>query len=241
MSPRLFVETDLAGGLLIEASRDQANYLRNVLRLSEGAELHLFNGRHGQWLGRLEKADRKTCIIGVLEQSIRQTPAPDIHYIFAPLKKARLDYMAQKAVEMGAGLLQPVLTQFTAARRIKLDRLRANAIEAAEQCNLLSIPKIEPLAKLETVLRDWNFDRSLIYCDEAAQASDPVSSLQSLKGNPLAVLIGPEGGFSQQERDMLRSLDFVTPISLGPRILRADTAAVAALALAGAIAGDWQG
>ncbi|PLX44230.1 MAG: 16S rRNA (uracil(1498)-N(3))-methyltransferase [Hyphomicrobiales bacterium] len=240
MTPRLFMEGDLVPGRLIEATREQGNYLRNVLRLGVGAEALLFNGRDGEWRARLERADRKACLIGVLEQTRPQTPAPDMHYLFAPLKKARIDYMAQKATEMGAGLLQPVLTRFTAARRVKPERLRANAIEAAEQCHLLSVPEVAPLAKLETVLEGWEADRALIYCDEAAPITDPVAALAPLKQRPLAVLIGPEGGFSDEERAWLRGLDFVTPISLGPRIMRADTAAVAALALAGAIAGDWQ-
>lgn len=239
MAPRLFTGMDLAEGVLIEASREQANYLRNVLRMGPGAELKLFNGRDGEWLVRLERADRKACLMGALQQTRRQTAPPDMHYLFAPLKKARIDYMAQKATEMGAGLMRPVLTRFTAARRIKLDRLRANAVEAAEQCNLLCVPQIDPLEKLETVLRGWDADRALIYCDEAAPIQDPITALTPLKGRPLAVLIGPEGGFSDDERQMLRGLSYVTPISLGPRIMRADTAAVAALTLAGAVAGDW--
>jgi len=168
---------------------------------------------------------------------------PDIDYLFAPLKTARLDYLAQKATEMGAAHLRPVLTEYTQNRRLKQERLVANTIEAAEQCNLVAVPKVSEPQKLDRVLDDWSVGetqtRQLIFCDEAVASSSPLETLKQFNGKPVALLIGPEGGFSDRERARLLALDFVTPISLGPRILRADTAAVAALAILQASIGDW--
>jgi 16S rRNA (uracil1498-N3)-methyltransferase len=169
-----------------------------------------------------------------------QTAAPDLHYLFAPLKQARLDYMVQKAVEMGVGRLRPVLTQHTQVSRVNLERMEANAIEAAEQCGILSIPAIEPPVKLSEALENWDASRRLIFCDEGASLSDPAQALMKADPGPAALLIGPEGGFSPAERAKLLALPFVTQLSLGPRILRADTAAVAALALMQTFIGDWR-
>ena len=176
----------------------------------------------------------------VSERLQAQPPKPTLQYLFAPLKQARLDYMVQKAVEMGVGKLTPVITEFTQVRTVNLNRMRANAVEAAEQCGILNIPDIDELQKLETVLANWaESHRQIIFCDESTNTTNPVDTLQSLNVEELAILIGPEGGFSPRERDLLASLPQVTPIGLGPRILRADTAAVAALAVVQALKGDW--
>ena len=169
-----------------------------------------------------------------------QTPLPDLHYLFAPLKHARLDYMVQKAVEMGAGRLSPVLTEFTQVGRVNLDRMRANVIEAAEQCGVLALPEIDPPKKLAAALADWDAERRLIFCDEAAPTANPADALKDLPRGPAALLIGPEGGFSERERADLLARPYVTALSLGPRILRADTAAVAAMALVQSFIGDWR-
>jgi 16S rRNA (uracil1498-N3)-methyltransferase len=179
-------------------------------------------------------------LLAIVERVREQTPHPDLHYLFAPLKHARLDYMVQKAVEMGAGKLCPVITQFTQVHRVNLDRMRANAIEAAEQCGILAIPECEAPGKLAEVLAEWDAARRLIFCDESADIANPSQALAKLTSGPTALLIGPEGGFSEEERADLLKRPYVTPLSLGPRILRADTAAVAALALVQSFIGDWR-
>jgi len=239
-SQRLYVRADLHLGAEIEAEHGQANYLLNVLRLQAGDTILLFNGRDGEWRARIAPAGRKGCALAVEEQSRPQTAAPDLHYLFAPLKHARLDYMVQKAVEMGASRLRPVLTRRTQASRVNLERMRANAIEAAEQCGILALPEIEAPAKLADVLAAWNPARRLIFCDEAAPVQNPAEALAAIAPGPAALLVGPEGGFSPDERDALLDRTYVTALSLGPRILRADTAAVAALALVQAFIGDWR-
>ena len=240
-APRLYVEPDLGGGASLPLDKPQQNYLCNVLRLKQGEAVLVFNGRHGEWRARLvEGAGRKTMALVVDEQVRAQTPAPDLHYLFAPLKHARLDYMAQKAVEMGAGVLHPVITRRCQVARVNADRLAANAIEAAEQCGILSLPRIEAPTRLEAVLAGWDDTRALVFCDEDAEARDPAAALRTLpRGSALAVLVGPEGGFDPSEREALLALPKVVRLSLGPRILRADTAAVAALALVQALSGDW--
>ncbi|MBA3519112.1 MAG: 16S rRNA (uracil(1498)-N(3))-methyltransferase [Rhizobiales bacterium] len=239
-SQRLFVRADLHAGAEIEAERGHANYLVNVLRLKTGDAVRLFNGRDGEWRARIGEASRKRCVLALEEQTQPQTAAPDLHYLFAPLKHARLDYMVQKAVEMGAGRLRPVITRHTQVSRVNLERMEANAIEAAEQCGILALPTIDEPAALLEVIAGWDPARHLIFCDESAPVSNPAKALRELSRGPAAVLIGPEGGFSADERDTLRRLPYVTALSLGPRILRADTAAVAALALAQAFIGDWR-
>lgn len=242
---RLFVRHMLAEGASVEADRSQANYLLNVLRMKDGDELLVFNGKDGEWRAAIRATGRKACNLDLIEQVRAQTNAIDLRYLFAPLKHARLDYMVQKAVEMGAGSLQPVMTQFTQASRVNLERMEANVIEAAEQCGVLTIPDIREPVKLTELLRSWDkteAGRRLLFCDEGEETQNPLPALNRLsdfKGTPLALLIGPEGGFSPEERELLRSSDFVTPIPLGPRILRADTAAVAALAVVQATLGDW--
>lgn len=238
-SVRLFVEMPLAAGTGVECTPAQANYLGNVMRLAVGDRLLVFNGRDGEWLARLAMAKKGRCVLAAEEQTRAQNGGPDIHYLFAPLKKARLDYMVQKAAELGVSLLQPVITRRTVAERIKSERMRANAIEAAEQCGILRLPEVCEPEKLGSVLKDWPEGRVLIVADEAAPIASPLEVLGGLPKGPAALLIGPEGGFDPTERETLRALPFVHAISLGPRIMRADTAAVAALALINAVLGDW--
>jgi 16S rRNA (uracil1498-N3)-methyltransferase len=237
---RLFVSAPLSRGALIEADRNQANYLLNVLRLKSDDTILLFNGRDGEWRVRIAGAGRKGCRLAVEEQVRTQPQAPDLHYLFAPLKHARLDYMVQKAVEMGVGRLSPVVTRHTQVARVNLERMRANAIEAAEQCGILAIPEIDEPRRLSQVLAQWDPARRLFFCDEAAPSGSPVDVLTKAPRGPAALLIGPEGGFSPEERDELLGKPYVAALSLGPRILRADTAAVAALALFQAFIGDWR-
>lgn len=239
---RLFVDTDLAAGAQIELAREQANYLLNVLRLGAGDELIVFNGRDGEWRAAIAPGGRKQASLIVGAQERPQGLRGDIDYLFAPLKHARLDYMVQKATEMGAARLRPVFTRRSQAARINLERMRSNAIEAAEQCGILAVPEICEPVKLEQILAHWPQDRLLVFCDEDEAVSDPVAVLRAKAldaGAPAAVLIGPEGGFDDQERALIRAVPQAVAISLGPRILRADTAAVAALTAVQIALGDW--
>ncbi|MEO9339520.1 16S rRNA (uracil(1498)-N(3))-methyltransferase [Mesorhizobium sp. SB112] len=236
---RLFVPQDLQTGAGFNASPEHSHYLGNVLRLTEGAEILLFNGRDGEFSASIEARTRKAVVLRVGEQTRPQPPHPDLIYCFAPLKQGRLDYLVQKAVEMGAGVLQPVATQHTQNAKTSIDRLTANAVEAAEQCGILAIPQVRETVKFESLIGGWEQDRRLIFCDESAETNNPMASLSAITERKLGVLIGPEGGFSDDERKQLRALPFVTAIPLGPRILRADTAAVAALAVIQATIGDW--
>lgn len=238
---RLHVEPELFAGARVPLSREQGNYLLNVLRLGPDGPIRIFNGRDGEWMAVVAILGRRETALNVTRQLRPQTGGPDIHYLFAPLKRSRLDYMVQKAVEMGAARLQPVLTRYTIAERINLDRMRANVIEAAEQCGVLRVPEVAAPLQLERLLEGFDPARRLIFCDEAAPIRDPVAALRAVPHGPLAVLIGPEGGFSDAERESLLRLSSVTRLSLGPRIMRADTAAVAALALVNAVLGDWRG
>lgn len=236
---RLFLEGPLAAGSRTPLGREQANYLLNVLRLATGDAILVFNGRDGEWLAQIEAEGRKAGTLCALRQVRPQPTAPDLHYLFAPLKHARLDYLAQKAVEMGAGVIQPVLTRRTQISKLNLDRLRANAIEAAEQCGILTLPEIRGETPLASALGGLDPDRLLVFCDEDAEQGRPLAALQSAKPGPVAVLIGPEGGFDAAERTLILQRPGTLRLSLGPRILRADTAAVAALALVQAALGDW--
>jgi len=242
---RLYVNAPLRECAEIQLDPVQTNYVRNVLRLSEGALLLVFNGRDGEWQTVIGPSHRKYVMLIVQAMSRPQEPSSDLFYLFAPLKHARQDYLVEKAVEMGAGLLRPVLTRRTQTARINAERMRVHAIEAAEQCGILTIPDIAPAIKLEVLLDDWEKDRLLVFCDEDAPLADPLAALRSCANpglrRPLAVLVGPEGGFDAQEREALLGLPSVLRLPLGPRILRADTAAVAALALVQATLGDWRG
>ncbi len=237
---RLFVKSKLAPGGEVELDSGQAHYLGNVLRLREGEDILLFNGMDGEWCASLAALGKKKARAVVSHQTRPQGEGPDLHYLFAPLKRVRLDYMAQKATELGASVLRPVLTRRTVAERVKIDRLLANAVEAAEQCGILRVPEIAPPEPLLKVLAAWEEDRALIFADEAAPSASPLEALGALKPGPVAVLVGPEGGFDPEERALLLAKPFVHPISLGPRVMRADTAAVAALALVNAALGDWR-
>lgn len=237
---RLFVPNDLTAGVEFEADKGQSHYIAHVLRMHEGAELLVFNGRDGEWSARIAAIGKKAVRLAAVERTRQQPPAPDLVYAFAPLKAGRLDYLVQKAVEMGAGVLQPVLTQHTQVAKPPVEKLEANAIEAAEQCGVLAVPPVRQPLKLEQFLAGWEKDRRLIFCDEDAATNNPLPTLKLIEESKLGLLVGPEGGFSDEERRMLHALPFVTAIPLGPRILRADTAAVAALALVQATLGDWR-
>ena len=240
-SPRLYVDAPLAAGASVALEQGQAHYLTHVLRLKAGQGVLLFNGRDGEWHASLAAAGKRTVTLDVADQTRPQTAPADLHYLFAPLKSARLDYMVQKAVEMGVSRLQPVLTQHGQVTRINLERMRANAIEAAEQCGILSLPEVAEPAALLRLVGQWQPGRWLVFCDEDAAAADPLAALQTVpRPAPLAVLIGPEGGFAPDERAALLKLPQVARLSLGPRILRADTAAVAALAVVQTVLGDWR-
>lgn len=238
-SPRLFVPDRLGQGRSVPLSQPQAHYLASVMRLKAGDEVRLFNGDDGEWSCTIDNATRKRAEVTCTEKFADAEPLADIDYLFAPLKAARLDYMAQKATEMGARRLRPVFTERTVPSRVNMDRLRANVIEAAEQCNMVAVPQVLEPEKLDKILAGWQPERRLIYCDESAGQASAIAQLADIPRGPLAVLIGPEGGFSPREQAQLRALDFVVPISLGPRIMRADTAAVAALAIVQSVLGDY--
>jgi 16S rRNA (uracil1498-N3)-methyltransferase len=238
--PRLFVDTALAPQATVTLARAQSNYLGNVLRLSAGETILVFNGRDGEWQASIAGSKRPDSL-KIVARTRPQDRLPDLAYVFAPLKHARLDYMVQKAVEMGTSSLQPVLTRFTQVSRVNGERMRANAIEAAEQCGILSIAEVAEPVSLDRYLNGRNGRRLLVFCDEAADVTNP---LQALGGEPSAadgidILIGPEGGFAEEERSLLLRQPRILRLSLGPRILRADTAGVAALALVQAALGDW--
>ena len=238
-SPRLFVDAPLFQGASVALDRDQANYLGNVLRLSSGAEILAFNGRDGEWRAAITGRKRPESLT-VLQRTRGQDSLPDVTYVFALLKHARLDYIVQKAVEMGASKLQPITTRHTQLSRLNLERVSANVIEAAEQCGILNICDVEEVLPLPNALAARSPDRVLIFCDEDADVVDPIEAMRHIaRGTPLAVLVGPEGGFAEEERALLLRQPNIVRLALGPRILRADTAAVAALALVQAVLGDW--
>jgi len=241
-APRLFVDASLGRGETVPLDRGQANYLLNVLRLKPGGSVLVFNGRDGEWRATVAAEGRRDARLCLEEPTRPQTARPDLHLLFAPLKHARLDYMVQKAVEMGAGLLQPVITRRTQAARVNEERMRANAVEAAEQCGILAVPEICPPADLGRAVAGLEPDRLLVFCDENAPSAGPVDALAPYRNRPakLAVAVGPEGGFTDEERALVAAHETTVRVSLGPRILRADTAAVAALALVQATLGDWR-
>ena len=240
---RLYVEHPLGAGQslpqTVPLNRDQAHYLFGVMRLGVGGHVALFNGRDGEWLAQVAEAGKRNGVLTVVEQSAPLQMPPDLWLLFAPIKKARTDFIVEKAAEMGAARIVPVQTDFTNSDRIRQDRLQAHAVEAAEQCGGTFVPEVSNLQKLDRVLADWPEDRHLMFCDETlAGSATPLTN--AVPNTPWAILIGPEGGFSDKERSRLNALPFTHPISLGPRILRADTAAVAAMALWQQSLGDWQ-
>ncbi len=232
----------LSPGESIALERNQSNYLGNVLRLSAGEQVLVFNGRDGEWQARIAGRKRPDSL-EILTRTRSQDRLPDIAYVFAPLKHARLDYMVQKAVEMGAAQLQPVLTRFTQVSRVNGERMRANVIEAAEQCGILSLATVAEPVPLDRFVSQRQPQRLLVFCDEAAEISSPLQALQHglSAADGIDILIGPEGGFAEEERALLLRQTRTLRLCLGPRILRADTAGVAALALVQAALGDWAG
>ena len=241
-SPRLFVDAALASGETVALERNQSNYLGNVLRLATGDTILAFNGRDGEWRAAIAGRKRPDSLV-IASQTRQQDRLPDIAYVCAPLKHARLDYMVQKAVEMGASALRPVVTRFTQVSRVNSERMRANVIEAAEQCGILSLAEVADPVPLDRYLSQRDGQRLLVFCDEAADIANPLQALQGglSATDGVDILIGPEGGFAEEERVLLLRQPRIIRLSLGPRVLRADTAGVAALALVQAALGDWTG
>lgn len=237
-SPRLYVDAPLAKGAAVTLDRNQAHYLQNVLRRGDGDSVLVFNGRDGEWQASIA-AGKRSATLAVEEQTRAQQKLPDLRYAFAPLKHARLDYMVQKAVEMGVSALLPVVTRRTQATRVNTERMRANVVEAAEQCGILSLAEVAEPVPLERFLSERDASRLLIFCDEETDTASPLAALGARPPTAADILIGPEGGFAPEERGALLRQPAVLRLSLGPRILRADTAAVAALALVQATLGDW--
>jgi 16S rRNA (uracil1498-N3)-methyltransferase len=233
---RLHVTAALHAGAALPAGEARAHYLLHVMRAKPGMRVSLFNGRDGEWLAEIAMAGKRGVALHCLKQTEAQAGVPDLWLAFAPVKKTPIDYLAQKATELGVSLLQPVMTRRTIVSRINAERLAANAIEAAEQSGRLSVPEIREAVRLEKLLSSWPQERRLYFCDEGGNAQPLAKAARS---GPAAILTGPEGGFDPAERDMVRALPFVTPVTLGPRILRADTAALAALAIWQSVSGDW--
>ena len=229
---RLYVDHPLGPGQSVPLDRDHANRLFNVMRLGLGAEVRVFNGQDGEWCAHVAEAGKRGGALKVESATAPQRQPPDLWLVFAPIKKERTDFIVEKATELGAARILPVHTDFTQSDRLRLDRLTAHAVAAAEQCGGTYVPRVEPLQKLSSLLDEWPEDRGIMFCDETATAGD----LPAAPG-PWAIFIGPEGGFSEPERTRLRAAGHT--ISLGPRILRADTAAVAAMTLWQAKLGDW--
>ena len=251
-SPRLYVDEPLRMGTSVGLEAAQTHYLTTVLRLKPHDSVLVFNGRDGEWRALLNGSSKRSATLVVEQLTRPQTAATDLHYLFAPLKRARLDYVVQKAVELGVSCLQPVSTRHTQADRVNVARMRANAIEAAEQCGILNLPEVHEPVGLATALDRLQASRLLVFCDEDAPITDPAAALAGAKSGikseaesgpdapALAVLIGPEGGFSDDERALILQRAATVRLALGPRILRADTAAVAALAIVQTVLGDWR-
>ena len=239
---RLYVEAPLAAGQTVMLTAEQSHYLKHVMRTAVGAAVKLFNGRDGEWLATVDSLARKDAALTATALTRRQRPEPDLWLCFAPIKKARIDFVAQKASEMGVSALQPVMTRYTQVARVNEARLRANAIEAAEQCARLTVPAVFPPRRLDALIGDWPANRHILLLDETQTGVPIVDTLRrrsDARGRPWAVFVGPEGGYAPGELDLLRRLPNVTPVGLGGRLLRADTAAVAALACWQAVLGDW--
>ncbi|MDJ0920658.1 MAG: 16S rRNA (uracil(1498)-N(3))-methyltransferase [Henriciella sp.] len=237
--PRLYVKDDLAIGQSITVDDAQGKYLTRVMRLADGASVRVFNGRDGEWVATL-RTQGKTVLLEPRSQLRAQTPGPDLTLLFAPLKKARTDFVVEKSTELGVREIRPVLTEYTQTQKVRLDRFQSLVIEAAEQTERLDIPMVSDAAPLTTALADWPGDRPLYYCDEGSEARPIAEAIAAAGEGAAGVLIGPEGGFSPRERGFLRALDFVIPVTLGPRILRAETAVVSALSVWQSQVGDWR-
>ena len=236
---RLFVSAALEPGSAVALDEGQNHYMLHVLRAKAGDRVLLFNGRDGEWLGEITEATKRGVIVAVGAQTLAQTGVPDIWLLFAPVKKTPSDYLAQKATELGVRKLQPVFTRRTIVTRLNQERLAANAVEAAEQSARLTVPDIGEAMALDKLLAAWPHDRRIFFCDEGGDAVPLAGAVRDVGGGACAILTGPEGGFDPAERDYLRAQSFVTPVTLGPRILRADTAALAALAIWQSVRGDW--
>jgi 16S rRNA (uracil1498-N3)-methyltransferase len=232
--PRLYVEQTLSKGLMLTLDGPQANYLAAVMRLRAGDEVKLFDGRTGEWLAQMVDGGKKRVTLTVGERLRERENVPDLWLLFAPIKRGRIDWLVEKGTELGVARLQPVITRRTMVDRLNLERLRAHIIEAAEQCERTVLPELAEPRKLEALLAEWPGDRPLLFADE--QGGEPIASVAN---GPSAILIGPEGGFTDEERSSIRSLPQARPVSLGPRILRADTAALAAVSIWMSASGDW--
>lgn len=236
---RVFVDGDLSPGAEVALDRAQSHYLTGVMRQGVGALVLVFNGRHGEWLAEIANAARKGVVLTCQDSVRPQLSPPDLWLCFAPIKRARTDFIAEKACEVGCRRIQPVFTQHTNSDRVNIERLQAHALEAAEQCGLLSVPDVMAPATLSALIEAWPEDRQILFCDETTPRPPALEVLQRAERGPWAVLTGPEGGFSEEEVRALQRMPQAHAVSLGPRILRADTAAVAALALWQAVLGDW--
>ncbi len=236
---RLYVTADLGEGVAVTLDEGQTHYLLHVLRARAGNLISLFNGRDGEWLAEIAEAGKRGVTATCRKQTAGQHGTPDIWLAFAPVKKTPSDYLVQKAVELGVSVLQPVFTRRTIVTRINEERMAANAVEAAEQSERLTVPEIRAGVSFDKLLASWPTERRLLFCDEGGDAKAMTQAARESRGGPTGILTGPEGGFDPAERAAVRALPFVVPVSLGPRILRADTAALAALAIWQSIAGDW--
>lgn len=237
---RLFVGGDLLSGAALDLDGDRAHFLRNVLRLQSGDRIAVFNGRDGEWSAEIVELGKRSATLEIADRLRDQESDPDIWLAFAPIKRARIDFIGQKATELGAAVLWPVFTRFTAMDRVNIDRLRANAAEAAEQCGRLGVPEVREPVRFEELLDQWPENRHLICCDETGGGAPIIDALRDLEPGPAGLMIGPEGGFAKEELDRLEKTANVCRVSLGPRILRAETAALAALACWQAAVGDWR-
>jgi len=236
---RIFVDVDLSANLVVNLEGGQAHYLRNVLRLAVGQRIGLFNGRDGEWLCQITAVGKRHVEVEIIKKSRAQDTSKDIWLAFAPIKKARVDYIAQKATELGVSVIWPIFTKFTAMSRINLDRLHANAIEASEQSGRLSVPEIRSSVDFGQFIKDWPSNRTLFCLDETGGGIPILGAFRSEKAELAGILVGPEGGFSNEELDQVDKLSNVCRVGLGKKILRSETAAVAALSCWQASVGDW--
>jgi 16S rRNA (uracil1498-N3)-methyltransferase len=236
---RLYVEAALGDGVRVTPSDPQAHYLLHVMRAQKGDRVSLFNGSDGEWLAVIAEVSKRSCVLACEKQTRMQSGTPDLWLCFAPIKKTPADYVVQKATELGVSALVPVFTRRTIVARVNTERMTSNAIEAAEQSDRLTVPDVPEPVTLEKLLAAWPHDRRVLFCDEGGDAKLIAEAVTNTVAKRWAILTGPEGGFDPAERNLIRSHDFVTPVSLGPRILRADTAALASLSILQALKGDW--
>jgi 16S rRNA (uracil1498-N3)-methyltransferase len=242
INTRLYINAPLPGNGSIVLDKDQSHYLANVMRVKIGTPVALFNGSDGEWACEIDVIEKRAVTLKVTTQTRAQTPEPDVWLVFAPIKKARIDFMAQKATELGASHLLPIYTRRTIVDRVKIDRLHANAAEAAEQCERVTVPTIGEPVKFTQLMKNWPEERHIMFCDETLSGEAAHEALKKLSAppkKPWAIFIGPEGGFDDSERDLLKAHPSTVAVSLGPRVLRADTAAMAALSLWQSTLGDW--